>query len=237
MKKLKALFVNSFFYCLAVELVEELLEELIAWGITNCLTWAITKALSAIIVVSLTQVVKIFIKKIIKRITYKEGNDKVSKLKEFFKLIFANKGTIAGVGLGVVSVLQGTGTIDPYSFPPIDINGFNLTPLLYYVFIAIGIILVSFFPETWDKFKSRINARKAEKEVKTIEKEAKKEIAEAEKLANQTQAQAEKAQLKAEEEKKAQEEKEKAEAEHRAKVEAAKAKLLADKQKSETTGA
>ena len=237
MKKLKALFVNSFFYCLAVELVEELLEELIAWGITNCLTWAITKALSAIIVVSLTQVVKIFIKKIIKRITYKEGNDKVSKLKEFFKWIYANKCTIGGVALGGLTVVSGAGVIDVNSFPELLIGSFNITPLLYYGIIGILTIICTFFPETWEKFIARINARKAEKETKAIEKEAKKEIAEAEKLANQTQAEAEKAQLKAEEEKKAQAEKEKAEAEHRAKVESAKAKLLADKQKSETTGA
>ena len=237
MKKLKALFVNSFFYCLAVELVEELLEELIAWGITNCLTWVITRALSAIIVVSLTQAVKIVIKKIIKSITYKEGNDKVSKLKEFFKWIWANKCTIGGVALGGLTVVSGAGVIDVNSFPELLIGGFNITPLLYYGVIGILTIICTFFPETWEKFVARINARKSEKEAKAIEKEAAKEIAAEEKLANQTQAEAEKAQLKAEEEKKAQEEKEKAEALHRAKVDAAKAKMLADKQKSETTGA
>lgn len=155
----------------------------------------------------------------------------MEKVKNLFKLLFANKGTIAGMGLSIVAVLQGTGTIDPSSFPAIVIKGFNITPLLYYVLMGIGIILVSFFPETWEKFTARINAKNAEKEEKAIIKEAQKEIANEQKVANQTQAQQEKANAKKEAEEKAKAEKEKADAEHRAKVEQAKAKLIADAKK------
>lgn len=223
MKKWK----NMFFYCLAVELVEELLEELIAWGITNCLTWAITKALSAMIVVGLTQATKIVIKKFVKTITYKEGNDKVSKIKSFFSWIWANKCTLGGIATGAVTVISGVGVIDVNSFPELIVGGFNITPVLYYGVLGILAIICSFFPETVEKFAKRVTEKKAEKEQKAIEKEAKKEIIAEERKANQTQAQAEKEQAKADKAKAIADAKEKAEAEHRTKVEAEKAKLRA----------
>lgn len=227
MKKFRDVFFNSFLYCLAIELVEELLEELIAWGITNVVTWALTKALSAVIVVSLTQATKIVIKKIIKKITYKEGKDKVSKLKSFFSWIWANKCTIGGIATGAVMVVSGTGIIDVSTFPELIVGGFNITPVLYYGFLGIMAIICSFFPESVEKFAKRIADKKAEKEAKAIEKEAKKEIVAEDKKANQTQAQAEKDKAKADKLEAEKLAKEKAEAEHRAKVEAEKAKLRA----------
>lgn len=223
MKKWKSMFM----YCLAIELVEEMLEELIAWGISNFITWAVTKALSAIIVVSLTQATKIVIKKIIKRITYKEGNDKVNKLKTFFKWIWANKCTLGGVATGALFVVSGVGAIDVNSLPELNVKGLNLTPFIYYGVLGVLAILCSFFPESVEKFAKRIAEHKAEKEAKAIQKEAKAELKSEEKLANQTQAQAEKAQAKAEAKAKAEAEKQKAEAEHRAKIDAEKAKLIA----------
>ena len=227
MKKFRDIFFNSFLYCLAIELVEELLEELIAWGISNFITWAITKALSAVIVVTLTQTTKLVIKKIIKQITYKEGNDKMNKLKKFFSWIWANKCTLGGIATGAVTVISGVGVIDVNSFPELLIGGFNITPVLYYGILGILAIVCSFFPESIEKFAKRIAEKKADKEAKAIEKEAKAEIKAEEKLANQTQAEAEKTKAKEDAEAQAKAEKEKAEAEHRAKVEEAKAKILA----------
>ena len=71
MKKIKELFVNSFIFYLAIELVEELLEEFFAFGIT----WIFTKAISTFTVVVITTFGKTIGKHIVKRITYKEGND------------------------------------------------------------------------------------------------------------------------------------------------------------------
>lgn len=235
MKKIKTLFVNSFFYFLVIELVEEAIEEFIAFEISIIFA----KAISAVFVVSLTQGIKTLIKQIIKRITYKEGNDKMSKLKSFFTWLFANKKSLVGIASTSVATLSGTGVIDISFLPTLLVNGFDVAPIIYYgilfILAILGVCGKGF--ESIKTFFERKAVESAEKQEKAIIKEAKKEIANAEKLANQTQAEQEKAKLKEEEEKKAQEEKKKAEAEHRAKVEAAKAKIMADKQKSETTGA
>lgn len=239
MNKIKELFVNSFFYCLAIELVEEVLEEIIAWGISSCITFIITKAISAVIVVAFTQTLKLVLKKIIKRITYKEGNDKVSKIKSFIKLIFSNKKSIAGtIGLAF-GTLTGTGIVDIELLPTIMIGSCDIAPFLYYGVVAI-LLLIGICGKGWEtteQFDARKETEKTEKQAKAILKEAKKEIATEQKLANQTQAEQEKAKAKAEEEKKAQEEKAKADAEHRAKVEQAKAKLIAEAKSKEKSGA
>lgn len=225
MKKWK----NIFLYGLAIELVEEVLEEFIAFIITGCIAWVVTKAVSTLIVFGLTQGSKIVIKRIVKLITYKEGNDKVSKIKSFFSWVWANKCTLGGVATGALFVASGVGAIDVNSFPELIIGGFNITPVFYYGVLGILSVVCSFFPESFEKFAKRVAEKKAEKEQKAInkkqekeqkaiEKEAKKEIIAEAKKANQSQAQAEKEVAK-----------EKAQAEHRAKVEAEKAKLLAKK--------
>lgn len=232
MKKFRDLFFNSFLYCLAIELVEEILEELIAWGFSNLMTFVITKALSAVIVVSLTQTTKLVIKKIIKHITYKEGNDKMKKLKKFFSWIWANKCTLGGIATGAVTVLSGVGVFDISSLPELIVGGLNITPIIYYVLLGILTIVCSFFPESIEKFVKRIAQKKAEKEAKAIEKEAQAEIKAEKKLANQTQAEAEKIKAKEDAQAQAKAEKAKAEAEHRAKVNAVKAKILAQANKN-----
>lgn len=232
MKKFRGLFVNSFFYCLAIEVVEEMLEELIAWGVSNVLTFVITKFFSAILVFFGTQLIKSVIKRIIKKITYKEGNDKVEKLKSVFKWLYANKCTLGGIVLGGVTAVSGAGVIDVTSFPPLIVGTLNLTPFIYYGVIGVLIAVCAFFPETWEKFQTRIAQAKAEKEQKAIKKEAKKELADEQKLANQTQAQKEKEDAKKQAEELARAEKEKAEKEHRAKVEKAKAEIIAQNNKT-----
>lgn len=78
-------FLKGFSLLLTYEIIEELLEELIAWSITAVLA----KALSFLIVVLLTQVVKIsakmlgkaltiLLKPVIKKATYRPGNDKIN---------------------------------------------------------------------------------------------------------------------------------------------------------------
>lgn len=78
-------FLKGFSLLLTYEIIEELLEELIAWSITAVLA----KALSFLIVVLLTQVVKIsakalgkaltiLLKPVVKKAIYKPGNDKIN---------------------------------------------------------------------------------------------------------------------------------------------------------------
>lgn len=227
MRKVLEFFRGTFLYCLAIELVEEGLEELIAWEISNL----ISKALSALVVVGITQAVKLLIKKIVKRITYKEGNDKVEKLKKFFSWIWSNKCTLGGIATGAITVISGLGVIDVSTFPELLIGTFNVTPVIYYGLLGILTIICSFFPETVEKFKARIAEAKQAKEDAQIEKQAVKELKQEEKTANQTQAQAE-AKAKKEEAKAEAEAKAKAEAEaYRAKVEAKKAELTANQTK------
>lgn len=213
------------------ELVEEGLESLIAYALSSAVAIFVTKALSTLAIITATQGIKVGIKRFLlpyfKQMIYKEGNDKVKKVKEFFSWLNANKCTVGGVAVGALTAVSGAGLVDVSSFPAMMIGGFNLTPVLYYVLLGTMAIVCSFFPEKVAEFKARIDAKKAEKEAKAIIKVAEKELANESKVANQTQAQQEKAKAKADAEAKAKAEKEKAEREYRAKVDAQKAKLKA----------
>lgn len=220
------------------EMVEEGLENLIAVALSSAVALFVTKALSTLAIITATQGIKVAIKRfmtpLIRELTYKEGNDKMKKLKDFFAWVNANKCTIGGVVISALTVISGAGVIDVNSLPTLVIGTFNITPVIYYLLLGVMGIVVSFFPESVKKYTERIARQKAEKEAKIIEKEAKKEIANEEKIANQTQAEAEKAKAKAEAQERAKAEKEKLEAEHRAKVEEVKARLK--EQNTESTG-
>lgn len=220
------------------EMVEEGLEDLIAVALSSAVALFVTKALSTLAIITATQGIKVAIKRfltpLIKQLTYKEGNDKMKKLKNFFAWINANKCTIGGVAIGVLTAVSGAGVINVNSLAPLIVGGFNITPIIYYCLLGIMGIIVSFFPESVNKYAERISKQKADKEARVIEREAKKELANEEKIANQTQAEAEKAKAKEEALAKAKAEKEKLEAEHRAKVEEVKARLK--EQNTESTG-
>ena len=80
---------------LVYEIIEELLEEAVAWTITTL----VAKALSFLLVVVLTQFTKVtgkmiakslvlVLKPVVKRFTYKEGNDKLNAIKKLIRRIF-----------------------------------------------------------------------------------------------------------------------------------------------------
>lgn len=231
MKHIKEFFVNSFFTYFAIELVEEFLEDLIVFEISNL----ILKFLSTFVVVSLSTGTKMTIKALVKQVTYKEGYDKVDKIKLFFSWLNANKCTIGSIVLAPLMVLSGSGVIDVASLPELTIGSFNVTPLLYYTVLGIGFVVCAFFPEKIEEYKKRIEEANAKKEQASIEKEAKKELKAEEKLANQTQAEQEKAKAKEELNAKIKAEKERLEAERKARVEEAKAKLKAEAEAQATT--
>lgn len=221
----------SVFTMFVWELVEEGLENLIAYALSSAVAVFITKALSTLAIITATQGIKVTLKSfllpIIKNYTYKDGNDKMSKIKNFFSWLNANKCTIGGIVTGGLVAVSGAGVIDVSALPALIVGSLNITPILYYVVLGVLAIVCSFFPETIEKFKARFAEKQAEKANNAIVKEAEKELATEKKLANQTQAEQEKAQAKAEKEAQAKAEKEKAEAEHRAKVEAVKAQIKA----------
>lgn len=83
-------YVKSIVLLLTYGIIEELLEEAIAWSITalaaKALSFAVTVALTGIIKVSAKNSVKglvILIKPVVKKITYRQGNDKTTKLVSF----------------------------------------------------------------------------------------------------------------------------------------------------------
>ena len=215
------------------ELIEEILESVIAEALTDLIALFVAKVLLTFAVILSTQLVKKLIKRIlrpiIRKLTYREGNDKVSKIKTFFQWLFANKKTLCGIASAGVATLSGTGIIDVSVLPELLISGFNITPVIYYgVLLIVSLIGISGKGfESVQTFFERIGILKAEKENKAIVREAQKELKAEQKVANQTQAEQEKAQAKADAQKQAEEEKAKAEAEHRAKIEQAKAEIKA----------
>ena len=219
----------AFFVMFVWEIVEELLENLIALGVSSVFAVFVAKALSTLAIVTATTGIKKMVYRFLfpffKKILYKEGYDKMEKLKKFGSWVVANKCTLLGIGTGALVTFSGAGVIDVNSFPALVIGSVNITPILYYLVLGALAIVASFFPETIEKFKARIAEKKAEKEAKAITKEAQKELVAEEKLATQTQAEKEKAEAKRLAEEKAKAEKEKAEKEHRAKLELAKAEL------------
>lgn len=231
MQKIKQFFVSSFFTYLAIELVEEALEELIVYGLSNL----IIKGISTLFVVTLTQAVKVFIKTTIKKLTYTGGNDKVKFLKKIFDNIFANKKTILGTlgnTLSSCAAIFALYSTDIANLPIINIGELNITPIVAGVLLFFGVEmgLIDKGLESVKEFNDRKTKEKAEKIAKNNIKQAKKEIAEEKRLANQTQAEQEKAQAKAEKEAKEKADKEAKEQAMRAEIEKIKAELKAQEQ-------
>lgn len=216
---------GTFFTLLVGELLEEAIEEAISWSLTKLTFWFF----SSVLIVTLTQTTKIIIKKVIKMVTYKEGDDKMDKLKKFLSFINRNKCTLGGIATGAVVVATGAGGIDANSLPALEINGFNITPILYYLLIGVLVIVLTFFPETEKLFNARKEAESAVKAEEAIEKEAQKQIADAEK---QKKEEEKLAQKQLEEEEKAKKEAEEqaqkiqAEAERQARIDAIKKDLM-----------
>lgn len=208
------------------ELLEEGLETLIAFAISSVCAIFVVKALSTLGVVVATQGIKVAIKRFlvpfIKKLTYKKGNDKVEKLKSFLDWVWANKKSLLGSVLAVISgVLTAISTNADLilQLPALTFLGINWTAVFFGVLVFAGVetaVIAKGF-ETTAGYKERTAIEKAQKEERAILKQAQKEIKAEAKLANQTQADKEKAK-----------EKEIADAARKAKVDAIKAKLIAE---------
>lgn len=224
------------------ELVEEGLESFIAFCISEVVAMFVVKALSTLAIIGATQGIKVCIKRflvpMVKTLTYKEGHDKMSKVKEFFKWLFANKKSLIGTIVGAVGAGAGiTASWKISSLPIIAIKGYNIAPIVYTVICIFAFILNELgicgkgFEKVAD-YLARTDLIKAQKEEKAILKEAKKELLDEEKRASQTKSDQEKEAEKAKADAEAKEKLEKATAERRAKIDEAKAKLLAEKNQS-----
>ncbi len=190
MKKIKELFVNSFIFYLAIELVEELLEEFFAFGIT----WIFAKAISTFTVVVITTFGKTIFKNIVKRITYKEGNDKMKAIQKIGQWIKGNYKPLLGTASAAVTALGGTGVIDVMSLPALDIAGFNITPILFYVILGV-LSIFGISQKGWRNLATAIADAQVETQVKHekhVQATAKKRVKAEEKEAKLSQAAQEK---------------------------------------------
>ena len=188
----------ALFTLFVYEIVEEGIESFIAFCISEVVAMFVVKALSTLAIIGATQGIKVCIKRflvpLIKTLTYKEGHDKMSKVKQFFTWLFANKKSLLGTAVGAVGAGAGiTASWKIDSLPAIVIKGYNAAPIIYTVICVIAFILNELgvcgkgFEKIAEYF-SRMEVIKQEKEEKAILKEAEKEILAEEKLANQTQA-------------------------------------------------
>ena len=223
MKKIKELFVNSFVFYLAIDLVEELLEEIFAFGIT----WVFTKAISTFAVVVITTFGKTIFKNIVKRITYKEGNDKMKAIQKIGQWIKGNYKPLLGTASAAVTALGGTGVIDVMSLPALDIAGFNITPILYYVIFGV-LSIFGISQKGWRNLATAIADAEVDTKVKHekhVQAIAKKRVKAEEKEAKLSQAAQEKKTAKEEADKAKQEAKKQADDAFEAEVQAKMAEI------------
>lgn len=179
----------TFIVVFAMEMLEEGLENLIALGISTLF--------STVLLVCLTQLSKIGLKKLVKwmmpfvkKLIYKEGDDKVKALKNYWTKVWGNKitGTSVGLGFAGISYFQ--------NLVPFAHHCFWVALIVFVVFFNLGIF---FGGETLSQIQERLASAVLKKEDKDVLKEAKKKLAQLKK--QETQSEAER--LKAEAERKA----------------------------------
>lgn len=126
----------------------------------------------------------------VKQLIYKEGDDKVKALKNYWAKVWGNKitGTSVGLGFAGVSYFQ---TLVPFAH-----HCWWIALIVFVVFFNLGIF---FGGETLNQIQERLANATLKKEEKDILKEAKKKLAQLKK--QETQSEAER--LKAEAERKA----------------------------------
>lgn len=178
-------FWKGFGLLLCYEIIEELLENLIALGITTI----IAKAISFLLVVILTQAIKvsaksivILLKPFIKTLTYRKGDDKM----KFFKNIFLNLKANWKNYLGVISV--GLAVVTPFFQDLMDfgigiqVYGYNIVPFAIIAFSAlsaiIGVCVDGFhFPKLMAVIRETKKQFKNEKKVQDEEAKNQKQFA------------------------------------------------------------
>lgn len=141
------------------ELLEEVLENVIALGISSAIS-----ALSTYILICITQGVKLGVKKLIKvlfplikQLIYKEGNDKMKMLRNYWTKVWGNKitGTLSAVPFATVAY---------YAFDFANI-WFTITAVVVAFILAYN-IAIFFGGETLAQIQDRIAKARLTKEEK-----------------------------------------------------------------------
>lgn len=195
MSRLKSAFKGSgwaLFTMFVWELVEEGLENLIALAISSACAFFILKAISTLGIVLTTQGIKVLIKSClfpyIRTLTYKEGNDKVKALKNYWDKVWGNKitGTSVGIGFAGISFFQ--------NLVPFAHHCWWIALIVFVVFYNLGIF---FGGETLNQIQERLAQATITKEQNSILREAKKKLAQLQKEESQSEAEKQKAEAQA----------------------------------------
>lgn len=177
----------TFTVVFAMEMLEEGLENLIALGISTLF--------STVLLVCVTQLSKIGLKKLIKwmmpfvkQLIYKEGDDKMKALKNYWTKVWGNKitGTSVGLGFAGISYFQ--------TFIDFAHHCWWVALIVFVVFFNLGVF---FGGETLNQIQERLASATLKKEENEILKEAKKKLAQLEKEASQSEAERQKAEAEA----------------------------------------
>ena len=157
----------------AWELVEEALENLIAYGISSVVALFITKALSTLAIITATQGLKVGIKRFvfpyIKTLIYKEGNDKMNLVKTYFTKVWGNK--ITGLFSGV------TASLCAYWQPV-----FPVATGCWWIALLVGVVFFNLAIMFGGETVKQIIARFAEQHLSNEQKKELKKIEKAEKV-------------------------------------------------------
>ena len=165
----------------AWELVEEGLENLIAFGISSFVAIFITKALSALAIITATQGIKIGVKRLarviypyIKTLIYKEGNDKMKLVNTYFTKAWGNKltGLFSAIPASLCAYWQ---TIVPFA------TG------CWWIALLVGIVAFNVAIFYGGETVKQITARFAEKHLSDEKKKELKKIKNAEEIVKKYQ--------------------------------------------------
>lgn len=188
-------FTKGFTLLLTYEVIEELLEESIAWAITTIAA----RAISFLVVVLLTQSTKVTIKglakgltvllkPLVKKITYRAGNDKIDKIRRIYKtmknavakfiaFVVRNKKSILATTTAFLASIGVGGAVDTGMI----FAGVELPKYAFYL-VALGVAIFMFVPtfigikgagiETQQEYDDRLKKEEEAKAEKKALKEA-----------------------------------------------------------------
>lgn len=188
-------FTKGFTLLLTYEVIEELLEESIAWAITTIAA----RAISFLVVVLLTQSTKVTIKglakgltvllkPLVKKITYRAGNDKIDKIRRIYKtmknavakfiaFVARNKKSILATTTAFLASIGVGGAVDTGMI----FAGVELPKYAFYL-VALGVAIFMFVPtfigikgagiETQQEYDDRLKKEEEAKAEKKALKEA-----------------------------------------------------------------
>lgn len=163
----KELLYDGFLFVIIYEILEEVLEDLIALAITD----VFFGILSRVFCITVAQVIKFFVKRTVKALTRREGDDKMKLLKKMIYGLYFNKCTI------IMSLLGAFSAYCAYLIIPL--------PLWSRIVIGACILLIGVMCsinigwESYDEIIERLAKQKqerAERKIKREQKAKEKEI-------------------------------------------------------------